>query len=611
MPLPHALVLVTPLCVALLLLMSSLHADAELLPFTVKLDVVRQELHPDWCWFHPRAAAIPGAGKGGRPAIILTLQKHLVVSDYYSGLYFMRSDDCGATWTAPVLPPELDWRKDGNETIAVCDVTPGWHAATGKLLAIGPKLRYGPAGDQLVDRPRSHEVSCAVYDPATNHWSRWQEMTMPESEGKFWLTTPGCVQWLVNSDGTLLLPLYFKGPAGDDYSVTVVNCAFDGRTLRYLRHGDEMALSGGRGLCEPSLVRYRGRYYMTVRNDARGYVTTSEDGLHWAPIQPWSFDDGSELGSYNTQAHWLTHSDGLFLAYTRRGANNDHIVRNRAPLFIAQVDPNRLCVFRATERVLMPERGVMLGNFGANPVDENESWVTDAEFAFGDKPAPRGADGSVFAARVQWSRPNRLVRPTRIICLGDSITQGVRPGVTPEQPFAWLLERELQRRGHAAEVLNLGVGGQRTDEALERLQRDVIARQPGIVAIMYGTNDSYVDAGAKQPRLSAQQYRRNLTDLVLRLRESGIQPVLMTEPCWGKAVNGLGEDPNVRLGGYMDVCREVARDVRVPLVDHFAFWTNRAQTMDIGEWTTDQCHPNAAGHEVLMQTMLPVVEGLL
>lgn len=41
-------------------------------------------------------------------------------------------------------------------------------------------------------------------------------------------------------------------------------------------------------------------------------------------------DDGKELGSYNTQRHWLAHSVGPFLVYTRRGADNDHILRHRA-----------------------------------------------------------------------------------------------------------------------------------------------------------------------------------------------------------------------------------------------------------------------------------------
>ena len=69
-------------------------------------------------------------------------------------------------------------------------------------------------------------------------------------------------------------------------------------------------------------------------------MSVSDDGLQFAEPKPWTFDDGAELGSYNTQQHWLAHSDGLFLVYTRRGANNDHIVRHRAPLFMAQVDPD-------------------------------------------------------------------------------------------------------------------------------------------------------------------------------------------------------------------------------------------------------------------------------
>lgn len=76
----------------------------------------------------------------------------------------------------------------------------------------------------------------------------------------------------------------------------------------------------------------------------------------------WTFDDGSELGNYNTQQHWVTHGDSLFLVYTRKGANNDHVFRHRAPLFIAKVDPEKLTVLRATEQILVPERGARLAN---------------------------------------------------------------------------------------------------------------------------------------------------------------------------------------------------------------------------------------------------------
>ncbi|MDQ3624385.1 MAG: hypothetical protein M3463_18145 [Verrucomicrobiota bacterium] len=48
-----------------------------------------------------------------------------------------------------------------------------------------------------------------------------------------------------------------------------------------------------------------------------------------------------------------------------RGANNDHIVRHRAPLFMARVDTDKLHVIRSSEKIVVPERGAEMGNFGA------------------------------------------------------------------------------------------------------------------------------------------------------------------------------------------------------------------------------------------------------
>jgi hypothetical protein len=123
--------------------------------------------------------------------------------------------------------------------------------------------------------------------------------------------------------------------------------------------------------------------------------------LHYAPVRPWRFDTGAELGSYNTQQHWLVVGGRLYLTYTRRGAHNDHIVRHRAPLFIAEVDPERLVVLSKTEQVLIPERGVMLGNFGVHMVNAREAWVTDAEYYLGKTRHERGADNSVWLIRVR------------------------------------------------------------------------------------------------------------------------------------------------------------------------------------------------------------------
>ena len=203
--------------------------------------------------------------------------------------------------------------------------------------------------------------------------------------------------------------------------------------------------------------------------------------------------------------------------------------------------------------------------------------------------------------------------PLKIVMLGDSITKGVRTGVKTEETFASLVHEKLNAEGMAVEVVNVGIGGERTDQALVRLDRDVIARQPQVVVIMYGTNDSYVDPGKQQSRISADEYEANLRLLVTRLREKDSAVILMTEPRWGEAArnNGVGEHPNVRLEQFMERCRKVAMEMQVPLVDHYVIWTQRQQDgQTLSEWTTDECHPNAAGHRVIAESLVPVLQKL-
>jgi dipeptidyl aminopeptidase/acylaminoacyl peptidase/lysophospholipase L1-like esterase len=216
----------------------------------------------------------------------------------------------------------------------------------------------------------------------------------------------------------------------------------------------------------------------------------------------------------------------------------------------------------------------------------------------------------VLQRTLHWFRKYDPLRGIEIVTLGDSITKGYRPGVRRDETFAAQLESRLNDEGLPVRVTNVGIGGERTDQALARLDRDVIARRPRIVTIMYGTNDSYVDAGKTSSRISAEAYRDNLRELVRRLRAADIQPVLMTEPRWGlkAGLNGVQEHPNLRLELFLAECRAVAAELEVPLVDHYAHWTSAEQSGQIlGAWTTDQCHPNFTGHRALADTMLPVV----
>jgi hypothetical protein len=386
------------------------------LDYQIEVTVARQGFDGKTCWVHPRAGAIPPGAPGNGsdvPAVVMTMQKLLLSgSDVFYGLHAMRTDnhssraaaDLGETWSGPEPQPALTRQTlPGEIDVVVCDFTPKWHAATGQLLGIGHTARY--KNNHLMHRRLRH-TAYATYDAQRRQWSPWKTLEMPD-EPKFENAGAGSVQRVDLPGGEILLPIYHKSLDQPRYSTTVVRCRLEDGTLRYVEHGDELSIPVKRGLYEPSLTRFDGRFFLTMRNDDHGHVAVGDDGLHFSKPRRWTFDDGSDLGNYNTQQHWVTHRDGLFLVYTRRGADNDHIFRHRAPLFIARVDPERLCVIRDTERVLVPEHGTRMGNFGVVEVSPRETWVTTAEWMQPRGVERHGSDNRVYVAKIKWNRPNQ------------------------------------------------------------------------------------------------------------------------------------------------------------------------------------------------------------
>lgn len=395
--------------------------------YTIKLETITSGFDGNTCWIGPRAGVIPG----DKPSIVVTMQKlWLKGSDIFYAVNELRSDDLGKSWSPPLEHAQTLGRRTlpGGIEVVIGDFTPKWHAHSGKLLGTGPTPHYkkNTAGDdvKISQNESQGRTAYSVYDPKSRTWTPWTIVVMPD-DPKFYYACVGSSQRVDLPNGDILLPFHFKTRGESPYFTTVMRCSFDGKTLAYVEHGAELSRPiepgveyqqpAGRqtGVFEPSLTRYRGLYYLTMRNDRAAYMATSEDGLHFGPVTRWRFDDGSDLGSYNTQQHWVTHSEGLFLVYTRRGANNDHVFRNRAPLFIAQVDPQKRHIMRRTERIIVPERGAGLGNaFGVTEISPNETWVTTAEWMQGPKgillPGNQyGSDNSIYAARILWKTPNR------------------------------------------------------------------------------------------------------------------------------------------------------------------------------------------------------------
>ena len=355
-------------------------------------------------WFHPKACVVPGT-QG--PTVLMTLQS-ISGSDYFGPVHWMTSSDLGRTWTEPVPVPPLGRVKQPNGTEeGVCDVVPEWHGPSRSVLALGHNVFY--SGSKFTsDQPPRWPVY-AVW--RNGHWGPRRKLAWDDPRGST-IYTNGCGQRVVLPKGDILLA-FSHGSKRQPRSVSGVICSFDGETLAVKQVGETLHHPQGRGLLEPSLTAFQGRYFMTLRaEDQRGYVCTSSDGLQWTPKRTWAWDSGEPLVMSTTQQHWLAHSDALFLVYTRKGANNLKVPRWRAPLYLAQVDTAKLCLRRDTERIILPLVGdgvnapddvAYSGNFHPVHVAADESWVTDGEML-----PKRGYKGDLLLARIRWSKPNRL-----------------------------------------------------------------------------------------------------------------------------------------------------------------------------------------------------------
>lgn len=361
-----------------------------------KVQQVMEGFDGETCWVQVRAGAVPG-----NPAsAVMTMQKLLLSgSDVFYAINDIYSEDGGDTWSEPVEHTESFARENhgnGMESV-VCDFSPMYHAATGKILGTGHTAWY--QYNKVMPAPRRRDVSYSVYDNEKKSWAKWSALKVPE--GLFYDAGAGCTQRFDLPNGEILLPVYFRKDSESSYA-TVLRCSFDGETLEYIEHGNEMTVPLPRGLGEPSLAFADGRYFLTLRNDEKGYVCASNDGLNFDEPCPWTFDDGSEIGNYNTQQHWITHNDKLFLVYTRRGLDNDHVFRHRAPLVMAEVDKEKLCIIKSTEQRMTPERGARMGNFGITEVSDKETWIVSSEWMQPAGCAEYGSNNAIFITRIFW-----------------------------------------------------------------------------------------------------------------------------------------------------------------------------------------------------------------
>ena len=155
-------------------------------------------------------------------------------------------------------------------------------------------------------------------------------------------------------------------------------------------------------------------------------------------------------------------------------------------------------------------------------------------------------------------------------------------------------------------VLNSGVGGDTSANGLARFDSAVKAKNPDVVFIGFGTNDSSIDMPRYVP---VETYMENLRTAVDKITALGAKAIIITPPPivdepyftrHDKSKFGQFDGANGLVSVYALAARHVAAEKKVAVAD-----VNRAfSEKDFSKLISDGVHPNAQGYKLYAQTVL-------
>jgi len=297
----------------------------------------------------------------------------------------MTSSDGGKTWSdlteLPYAPRQL---REGITGMMGATV-PVFHPSTGKLLLLGNCVGYTNYGTPKVKLTGLRFPAYAVYDPVTKKWSENYTVLDGETDAN---TTSG-MPW-IQPDGSLLWPCN---------GGRVLKASFDGEKVTILGRSPQIEGLGKlvKNTGEYHLTKLGERFYIAMRCPDKNRIAVSTDGQNFDPAVELQWDDGSPVPSAATQMRWVRQQGRLYLVYTRTNENSKGIFRDRAPLWMAEMDTATLRLKKATEVIAVPISPGRddLGNFGTTYVNEELSLVTTSEFG-----RTRASNSRVYVTRV-------------------------------------------------------------------------------------------------------------------------------------------------------------------------------------------------------------------
>lgn len=188
----------------------------------------------------------------------------------------------------------------------------------------------------------------------------------------------------------------------------------------------------------------------------------------------------------------------------------------------------------------------------------------------------------------------------RIICFGDSITQGAACAEADRWTVRLALHLEQARAGEY-EVFNRGVGANTTALALDRFQNDVLPLLPGLVLVEFGINDAYVNPWAKLSRVALSGYLENLSEIARQIRaHQGEVVLIINHPVTDRKdlhTQGNGQSVAANLEPYSLAAKEWAAREAVPMVDLPELLQREGVTLD-EFWDADGVHLSPHGNRI-------------
>jgi acyl-CoA thioesterase-1 len=184
----------------------------------------------------------------------------------------------------------------------------------------------------------------------------------------------------------------------------------------------------------------------------------------------------------------------------------------------------------------------------------------------------------------------RETKPIKMVVLGDSLSAGL--GLSASSAFPARLQKSLETKGIAVDMINAGVSGDTTSGGRERLDWSVPEGTEAVI-LELGANDALRGI---DPRVT----RAALTDILTRLRARGIAVLL----CGMVAPPNYGSDYSARFNA---IYPELAKSFGVPL---YPFFLEGVAT-DARLNQADGLHPTAEGVDIIVKKILPTVEAFL